>query len=412
LASRRFAASAVVCDGVRLSAAMPWFLLGFLACACAPEAPAVPALPAAPRVATAEERAADERAIGAALDDWHAAAAHADEAAYFAHFAADAVFLGTDATERWTLEAFRGYAHPHFAAGKAWSFTPIRRAVTVDPSGALAWFDEDLATPNLGPARGAGVVVKRGGRWLISLYDLGVTVPNERFSTVKRAIAGEGACLSGEGAIHAVVTLRGAPPPPAPPPKAWTENASCKKLPFHGGALVARGGRLGEVVVRLAAGAVRGRAKPLWDAIRVEARECALRPHTAVAMVGQRIDLASLDGASTGAQLFRDGALLATHWQRPDAAPTQYFVTEPGVYTVSLPGRPWAHAFVVATDHPYFQLTEDDGEARIEHVPAGHYTLEAFHAAFGWRRQPIDVTDGKTTEVVVELDVKDIIKEP
>src|SRR6266545_7462239 len=40
-----------------------------------------------------------ETAAAAMLDDWHAAAAAADEARYFAHFATDAVFLGTDATE-------------------------------------------------------------------------------------------------------------------------------------------------------------------------------------------------------------------------------------------------------------------------------------------------------------------------
>src|SRR5215471_7908283 len=78
-----------------------------------------------------------ETAIGAMLDQWHAAAARADETAYFSHFAKDAVFLGTDATERWDVAAFRVYAHPYFAKGKAWSFRAVRRAVTVAPSGDL-----------------------------------------------------------------------------------------------------------------------------------------------------------------------------------------------------------------------------------------------------------------------------------
>ena len=42
--------------------------------------------------------AQEEKAVAAVLDDWHAAAAVADEARYFAHFAPDSVFLGTDAT--------------------------------------------------------------------------------------------------------------------------------------------------------------------------------------------------------------------------------------------------------------------------------------------------------------------------
>ena len=86
----------------------------------------------------------------------------ADEARYFGHFAAGAVFLGTDATERWDAVAFRAYAHPHFARGKAWSFSAVRRAIILAPDGTVAWFDEDLATPNLGPARGSGVLVREG----------------------------------------------------------------------------------------------------------------------------------------------------------------------------------------------------------------------------------------------------------
>ena len=135
--------------------------------------------------------AADRAAITAVIDDFHDAAAQADEARYFGHFAEDGVFLGTDATERWDVAAFRAYAHPHFEKKKAWSFRAIRRAVTVDASGAVAWFDEDLATPNLGPARGSGVLVKRGAEWKLSQYNLAITVPNERFDAVKKAAAGE-----------------------------------------------------------------------------------------------------------------------------------------------------------------------------------------------------------------------------
>src|SRR5262245_25259972 len=75
------------------------------------------------------DAARDERAIAATLDAWHAAAARGDEAAYFDAFSPDGVFLGTDETERWDVPAFRAYAHPHFARGKAWSFHATRRAI-------------------------------------------------------------------------------------------------------------------------------------------------------------------------------------------------------------------------------------------------------------------------------------------
>jgi ketosteroid isomerase-like protein len=125
----------------------------------------------------------------AVLEKFHAAAAAADEEAYFACFADGGVFLGTDATERWTVPQFRAYAHPRFASGKAWHFTSRRRDVSAH--GDTAWFDEDLETANLGPARGSGVLVRDAkGDWKIAQYNLSIPIPNARFADVRRAIDG------------------------------------------------------------------------------------------------------------------------------------------------------------------------------------------------------------------------------
>jgi hypothetical protein len=166
---------------------LPALLCSLAAATCAPPLP--PPAPA-PVVPVPVEPGA-KAAIASVLDSFHDAAAHADEDRYLRHLTEDAVFLGTDATERWDKAGFRVYSHPHFANGKAWSFKSIRREITIDPGGVIAWFDEDLETPNLGPARGSGVLVKRGSVWKISQYNLAITVPSERFKAVKRAAAGE-----------------------------------------------------------------------------------------------------------------------------------------------------------------------------------------------------------------------------
>ena len=126
----------------------------------------IPALILGPTLALSAQ-APDEKAAGAVLDDWHRAAAQADESRYFNHLAEGAVFLGTDPAERWTKAAFQAWAHPIFQRGKAWTFKATRRAITLAKDGRTAWFDEDLDTPNLGPARGTGVLTREGDRWLI-----------------------------------------------------------------------------------------------------------------------------------------------------------------------------------------------------------------------------------------------------
>jgi pimeloyl-ACP methyl ester carboxylesterase len=119
------------------------------------------------------------RQVAGVLDDFHNAAAKADEVRYFDHFAPDAVFLGTDAGERWTLAQFRRYAAPHFAAGRGWTYTPTVRHVTISPDGSVAWFDEMLDNARYGTCRGTGVLVRIEGRWRIAQYHLTKPVPND-----------------------------------------------------------------------------------------------------------------------------------------------------------------------------------------------------------------------------------------
>jgi len=82
-------------------------------------------------------------AVAHALDRFHDAASKGDEDSYFAMLPDDAVYLGTDATERWTGAEFRAFALPWFRRGPAWIYVPTARHVTM-LSADLAAFDELL----------------------------------------------------------------------------------------------------------------------------------------------------------------------------------------------------------------------------------------------------------------------------
>ena len=132
----------------------------------------------------------NRNAVTAVLDALHRHAAAADEDAYFALFAPDGVFFGTDATERWTVEEFRAYAHARFATGRGWTYV-LRdgtRHIAFDPAGQVAWFDELLDNANYGLTRGTGVLRKVDGAWKIAQYHLTIPVPNALADTVVRQI--------------------------------------------------------------------------------------------------------------------------------------------------------------------------------------------------------------------------------
>ena len=136
-------------------------------------------------------QAPDADQVAQVLDEWHAAAADANEELYFGHFAPDGIFLGTDAGERWTVEEFRAYAHPHFAAGRGWTYVPSDRHVMFSADGQSAWIDEKLENEKYGQLRGTGVLRYTEGGWKLTHYSMSFTIPNEVTLDAVAVIRGE-----------------------------------------------------------------------------------------------------------------------------------------------------------------------------------------------------------------------------
>jgi hypothetical protein len=131
----------------------------------------------------AVDTAKDQKQIAAMLDSFNRAAAKADYNAYFNFYTDDAIFTGTDATERWDKKQFMAWAKPIFDKGRAWDFTALERHIYFDKTGTLAWFDELLNT-QMKICRGSGVVVKQGNEWKVQQYILSTTIPNDQLDSI------------------------------------------------------------------------------------------------------------------------------------------------------------------------------------------------------------------------------------
>lgn len=129
------------------------------------------------------DTAKEEKLINFMLDSFNRAAAKADYNAYFNFYTQDAIFTGTDATERWDKKQFMLWAKPIFDKGRAWDFTAIDRHIYFDTTGRLAWFDELLST-QMKICRGSGVLVKQGDEWKVKQYILSLIVPNDLLDSV------------------------------------------------------------------------------------------------------------------------------------------------------------------------------------------------------------------------------------
>jgi ketosteroid isomerase-like protein len=120
----------------------------------------------------------DTTSITKFLNDWHHAAAQANAEVFFNSIADDGIYIGTDATERWTKAEFIQFAKPYFDKGKAWDFKPYNRDLHVSKNGQYVWFSELLDTW-MGVCRGSGILEYTPKGWKIHQYHLSVTVPND-----------------------------------------------------------------------------------------------------------------------------------------------------------------------------------------------------------------------------------------
>ncbi|MFZ5554690.1 MAG: nuclear transport factor 2 family protein [Bacteroidota bacterium] len=122
--------------------------------------------------------AIEKQKIDSLLNNWHRAAATADETIFFGSMTQGSIYLGTDKTENWTKEEFEKWAQKHFEKETAWNFKPYDRHIYFSSDRKTAWFDELLDTW-MGICRGSGVVELTSDGWKIKHYNLAVTIDND-----------------------------------------------------------------------------------------------------------------------------------------------------------------------------------------------------------------------------------------
>ena len=120
-----------------------------------------------------------DAAINQLMDNWHHAAATGDEVVFFETLGPESIYIGTDASERWTKTEFESFALKYFERDTAWAFQPLERKIYYSKKGEVAWFNETLDTW-MGVCRGSGILEKTTNGWILQHYHLAIAVPNEK----------------------------------------------------------------------------------------------------------------------------------------------------------------------------------------------------------------------------------------
>jgi plastocyanin len=114
--------------------------------------------------------------------------------------------------------------------------------------------------------------------------------------------------------------------------------------------------------------------------------KCEYKPHVLLLPYGSSLDIVNsdpilhnvhtYDGSEAGKTLFNIAQPIKG--QRTTVKQTQF--KKPGLYSATCDaGHPWMNAYIMVTEHPYYALTDVNGNFVLENVPPGTYTLKMWH---------------------------------
>ncbi len=209
----------------------------------------------------------------------------------------------------------------------------------------------------------------------------------------------------GKGTIEGEVALTGEAPQMQPLKRG--ADPVCNKGEAMDEQVVVKDGKLANVVVRVV-GKVPG-AAPLTGDVTLNQEQCLYRPRVQAAMKGQTLQIKNSDGTLHNVHAREGSSTWFNKAQPARAADITVPINKDGVVRFKCDVHPWMTAYIVLAENPFFATTGADGKFQLKDVPAGTYTLEAWHERFGVKKQEVTVTPDGTVNAAFSYAATDRI---
>jgi plastocyanin len=208
----------------------------------------------------------------------------------------------------------------------------------------------------------------------------------------------------GTATIKGVVSFTGKAPE-MKVPKKRKDAEFCKTKEVKYNAVIVNGGKLQDVFVRIANDSIKGEYKPPTAHAVIDQTDCMYSPRIQGVVAGQTIDIKNMDGTLHNVHTYKGMESWFNKPQIKGSAPiAQEMPDEPKIIKFACDVHPWMRGFVIVSSHPFFAVSDKDGAFKIEKVPAGDYTIEAWHSHYGLKTGKLKVEDGKTAEIDFKYD--------
>jgi hypothetical protein len=213
--------------------------------------------------------------------------------------------------------------------------------------------------------------------------------------------AAPAAPATGSSAIAGRAVYEGAPP--RNPTFRMSADATCAKS--HPGEVtkdeivVGKEGGLSNVFVRVASG-ISGTYPPPATPVVLDQKGCLYVPHVFGILVGQPLEIVNSDDTLHNVHSLaetndpfnvgmpKEGMRVRRTFDKPEV-----------MVKIKCDVHGWMSAYAGVVPNPFFAVSGKDGRFEIPNLPAGTYTLEAWHEKLGRQTQQVTVGEKETKPV-------------
>ena len=202
------------------------------------------------------------------------------------------------------------------------------------------------------------------------------------------------------GSISGTVKFKGT----APAPKKLDvskDKEVCAKTPKTDPTLVVNNGNLVNAVITITD--IQKGKKIEVKKVTLDQNGCEYHPHVLAFPAGSTVEILNPDGILHNIHSYSKVNSPFNQAQPKFKKSLDVKIEKPEVIEVKCDVHGWMHGWLVATENPYFAVTDNSGSFKLTDVPAGSYTVEVWHEKLGKNTQKVTVKAKEEAKVNFEI---------
>ena len=204
---------------------------------------------------------------------------------------------------------------------------------------------------------------------------------------------------SSSGTIAGRVTYEGTPKKSKP--IEMVNEPNCAKFyaspPLPEGSITGFNNSLQNVIVFISDGAPE--EKFTGPVVQIKQRGCRYTPHVVAVHTNQEVWVQNDDSVTHSVHPM---AHVNQEWNRsqpPGTPPVVMHFSHPEFIRVKCDIHPWMHSILAVFKNSHYAVTDSKGVFALPNLPPGHYTVTAWHEAYGTQSKEITVSPGESQDL-------------